>query len=160
MHELGAAMSEFPIDLASAHAAREMGLHVIMGAPNAMRGVSSTVGNLSAQDGIAAGVVDVLASDYYPAAMLQAPFALARRGVLSLHDAVNLVSRNPALAAGLADRGEISAGKQADLAIVEEGDPVRVRATMRAGRWVYNDGACPALSHAEEEAPATVSAVE
>jgi alpha-D-ribose 1-methylphosphonate 5-triphosphate diphosphatase len=38
---------------------------------------------------------------------------------ISLHAAVRLVSANPALAAGLADRGEIAAGKRADLIAVK-----------------------------------------
>jgi imidazolonepropionase-like amidohydrolase len=52
------------------------------------------------------------------------------------------VTRTPAIALGLADRGTVQAGKRADLVVVE-GDPLhdlacmeRVRAVMKAGAWV------------------------
>ena len=52
------------------------------------------------------------------------------------------VTRTPAIALGLADRGTVQPGKRADLVVVE-GDPLhdlacmeRVRAVMKAGAWV------------------------
>ncbi len=136
--EMGVTIAEFPINLAAARAARARGMHTIMGAPNAFRGESNT-GNLSALEGIRAGVVDILGSDYYPAAMLQTPFKLARAGVLPLPEAVRLVTLNPARAAGLHDRGQIAAGQRADLVLVEPGDEVRVRVTLRDGEAIYLD---------------------
>jgi alpha-D-ribose 1-methylphosphonate 5-triphosphate diphosphatase len=101
------------------------------------------VGNLSALDGVRAGVVDILASDYYPAAMLQAPFRAFREGALDLAEAAALVTANPAKAAGLHDRGRIEAGLRADLVLVDDAAYPRVRATLRAGRPVYRDASCP-----------------
>lgn len=135
---MGMTISEFPVNLAAAQAARAHRMHIIMGAPNAYRGGSNT-GNMSAMDGIRAGVVDILASDYYPAAMLQTPFKIAREGVIGLPDAIRLVTANPAAACGLTDRGRIEPGALADLVLVEEGDEIRVRATLRSGEIIYSD---------------------
>lgn len=136
--DMGVTIAEFPINVASAEAARARGMHTIMGAPNAYRGESNT-GNLSAMDGIRAGVVDILASDYYPAAMLQTPFKIVQHGVLPLPEAIRLVTLNPARAAGLTDRGQIAVGQRADLVLVEPGDEVRVRVTLRSGEAIYMD---------------------
>jgi len=57
-----------------------------------------------------------------------------------LHEAIALVSRNPADALGLTDLGQIVAGYAADLVLVEDGSPPRVRATIRRGRLIYWDG--------------------
>jgi alpha-D-ribose 1-methylphosphonate 5-triphosphate diphosphatase len=135
---MGVTIAEFPINVESARAAQQHGMHIIMGAPNAYRGGSNT-GNMSAMDGIRAGVVDILASDYYPAAMLQTPFKIAREGVIGLPDAIRLVTANPAAACGLTDRGRIEPGALADLVLVEEGDEIRVRATLRSGEIIYSD---------------------
>jgi alpha-D-ribose 1-methylphosphonate 5-triphosphate diphosphatase len=137
MDSLGVTISEFPVAMAAAHAARARGMHVAMGAPNALRGTSHS-GNLSARAAIEAGVVDLLAADYAPAAMLHAAWALAAAG-MPLHEAVALVSRNPADALGLTDRGRIVAGHTADLVLVESGTVPRVRATFRRGRPIYWD---------------------
>lgn len=137
MHDLGVTISEFPVSLAAAHAARQRGMHVAMGAPNALRGLSHS-GNLSARDAIAAGLVDLLAADYAPAAMIQAAWALAAAG-MPLHDSVALITANPADALGLTDRGRILVGRAADLVLVESARSPRIRATMRAGRPIYWD---------------------
>lgn len=137
MHELGVSISEFPVALVAAQAARERGMHVAMGAPNALRGLSHS-GNLSARDAIAAGVVDLLAADYAPAAMIQAAWSLATSG-MPLHESVALITANPAAALNLADRGRIAAGCAADLVLIEGGPYARIRATMRAGRPIYWD---------------------
>jgi alpha-D-ribose 1-methylphosphonate 5-triphosphate diphosphatase len=139
MDKMGVSISEFPVTLEAAHAARERGMHVIMGAPNAYRGKSTSDGNLSARDAIRAGVVDILATDYFPAAPLQTAFLLADEGELSLPAAFNLVTKHPAEAMGLTDRGEIAVGKRADLVIVEPGVHHRIRATFRQGRMIYSD---------------------
>jgi alpha-D-ribose 1-methylphosphonate 5-triphosphate diphosphatase len=112
-------ISEFPVDLAVAVEAKRRGLYVVMGAPNVMLGRSHS-NNLSAQDAVKAGVVDILCSDYYPPAMLRAVFLLYKQG-LSITEAVNMVSLNPAKALNIADRtGSIEIGKEADLLIVKE----------------------------------------
>lgn len=149
MAELGATISEFPVTLEAAEEARRRGMHVVMGAPNALRGGSHS-GNLSAMDAIAAGVVDMLAADYHPAALLQAAYAIAARGVLPLHQAVRLIGQNVAEGLGLRERGVLAARHYADIALVEEG-PLRprVRGTLRNGQFIYLDQALAARrSHA------------
>ncbi|HVO43846.1 MAG TPA: alpha-D-ribose 1-methylphosphonate 5-triphosphate diphosphatase [Aggregatilineales bacterium] len=135
---LGVSISEFPVTLEAAQTAKDHGQHVVMGAPNALRGYSHS-GNLSTVDAIKAGVVDILAVDYYPATALHAPFELAAQGLLTLPEAINLVSWNPARAAGFQDRGKIGVGYRADLAIVETTANRRVRGTIRQGTPIYWD---------------------
>ena len=62
------------------------------------------------------GILDILSSDYVPGSLLVAAFALKDVAALGgLPAAINLVTRNPARATGLEDRGTISVGKRADL---------------------------------------------
>ncbi|MBR0568210.1 alpha-D-ribose 1-methylphosphonate 5-triphosphate diphosphatase [Azoarcus sp. L1K30] len=137
MKELGASMSEFPIDLATARAAHGAGLATIFGAPNVMRGGSQS-GNLRAFDAIDAGVADCLCADYAPATMLAAVSLLASRDALPLHAAVRLVTLNPARAAGLHDRGEIAVGKRADLiSVANPGGHAAVTNTWLEGKQVF-----------------------
>ncbi len=150
---LGVTISEFPVNLTAAQAAREHGMHVIMGAPNAYRGESNT-GNLSALDAIQAGMVDILATDYFPAAPLHAAFRIAERGVLPLHESVKLVSQNPADAMGLADRGRLDIGRWADIVLVEtNGTHPRVRGTLRHGVPIFRDSAVFWQSHQQDMQP-------
>jgi alpha-D-ribose 1-methylphosphonate 5-triphosphate diphosphatase len=139
MAELGATISEFPVTLEAAEEAKQRGMHVVMGAPNALRGTSHS-GNLSAMDAIAAGVVDMLAADYHPAALLQAVYVIAARGVLPLHQAIKLIGQNVAEGLGLRERGALAARHYADIALVEEG-PLRprVRGALRNGWFIYLD---------------------
>jgi alpha-D-ribose 1-methylphosphonate 5-triphosphate diphosphatase len=136
---LGARISEFPVTMAAAQEARKFGLATAMGAPNALRGLSYS-GNLSAREAYERGVLDILASDYHPSAMLPAAIALAEAGSGGLPASVALVSANPAKALGLTDRGAIEVGLRADLVIAEHGRLPRVRATFCRGRQVYSDG--------------------
>ncbi len=136
--ELGVTISEFPVTMEAAEHAKSHGMHVVMGAPNALRGYSHS-GNISSIEAIEAGLVDVLAVDYYPAALLHAPFEIAARGVLPLHEAIKLVSANPAAAVKLADRGAITVGLRADLAIIETEPERRVRGTLRGGQPIFWD---------------------
>ena len=152
---MGATISEFPISLESAGAARARGMHTIMGAPNALLGKSHSH-NLSALDGIRAGVVDILAADYHPASMLQSAHSIAAQGILPLHDAVRLVSLNPATAAGLTDRGSLEVGRLADVVVVEMAERPRVRATLRRGRPVYWDGSIAMAAALGELSPQSV----
>ncbi|QRM32803.1 alpha-D-ribose 1-methylphosphonate 5-triphosphate diphosphatase [Microvirga sp. VF16] len=139
MHSLGAAISEFPINLGAAKEAKRLGLAIAMGAPNAVRGLSYS-GNLSAREAYAAGVLDILASDYHPSAILPAVIALGDIGEGGLASSVALASRNPANALGLDDRGQIAEGLRADLVIAERGRMPRLRAALRGGRLVWSDG--------------------
>lgn len=139
MLDVGINLSEFPVSKEAARRAREHGLHVAMGAPNALQGRSLS-GNLSAADAIADGLVDILATDYYPASMLQAAFALVVRGVLPLHQAIKLISENVAHGLRLHDRGQLAVGKLADLVLLDvNGEMPRVHGTLRHGQPVYWD---------------------
>ena len=139
VHGLGATLSEFPVTLEAAQEARRLGMHTVMGAPNALRGQSYS-GNLSARQAYEAGLLDMLASDYHPASILPAVLGLAELRGGSLVAAAALTSANPATALGLADRGAIEPGLLADLVVADRQPVARVRATFRAGRMIYSDG--------------------
>ena len=136
-HREGVSIAEFPTTLEAAAASRELGMATVMGAPNVVRGGSHS-GNASARDLAESGLLDILSSDYVPAALLMGAFRLADAPkVGGLPGAIRLVSKNPAEAAKLFDRGEIAVGRRADLvrARSHHGEPV-VRAVWRAGRRV------------------------
>ncbi len=129
---LGAAFTEFPTTLRAARRAREHGIPVLMGAPNLVRGGSSS-GNVKAGDLALAGLLDVLASDYIPASLLHAVFRLMSEPFnLPPHAAVARAGAAAAAAVGLADRGSIAVGLRADLVRVR---PVDGRPIVR-GVWV------------------------
>lgn len=133
----GVAIAEFPTTEAAARASHEGGLSVLMGAPNVVRGGSHS-GNVSALELAQAGLLDILSSDYVPISLVMGAFDLADvPGVGGLPGAIRLVTKNPALATGLTDRGEIATGKRADLARITlvEGRPV-VREVWRLGARV------------------------
>ena len=130
----GVAIAEFPTTSASAEAAHRNGLAVLMGAPNIVRGGSHS-GNISACKVAANGHLDILSSDYVPASLLLAAFALPENvEAIELPQAISLVSAKPAAAVGFEDRGEITLGKRADLVQVNvsSGRPV-VRRVWREG---------------------------
>ena len=128
----GARICEFPMAEEVGEAARAAGDWVVMGSPNVVRG-GSHLGWASAARLAEAGICTVLSSDYYYPAMLRAALILAGRGVLDLPQAWALISTNPARAAGLSDRGTISAGKRGDITIIDIDVP-QVVATLAAGR--------------------------
>jgi alpha-D-ribose 1-methylphosphonate 5-triphosphate diphosphatase len=132
----GIGISEFPVTMAAASAAREGGMTVIAGAPNIVRGGSHS-GNVSAADLVRAGTVDAFASDYVPAALVEAAFLTARMGAATLPAAIAMVTANPAAMARLPDRGRLETGLRADLVRVRiwQDQPV-VRAVWRAGERV------------------------
>jgi alpha-D-ribose 1-methylphosphonate 5-triphosphate diphosphatase len=72
------------------------------------------------------GVLDALSSDYVPSSLMQAAWLLKREAGFSLSEAIGIVSRKPAAACGLNDRGAIAVGWRADLVRVKEvdGQPV------------------------------------
>ncbi|MBB6449917.1 alpha-D-ribose 1-methylphosphonate 5-triphosphate diphosphatase [Geomicrobium halophilum] len=114
-----ASISEFPITLDIAQAAKEAGLYVVMGAPNIILGGSHN-NNLSALEALKSGAVDVLCSDYYPPAMLQAAFYLYKHGFLSIPESINLISYNPAKALSIESTGALKPGLDADILIVND----------------------------------------
>lgn len=111
----------------------------MMGAPNVMRGKSHS-GNLSGRDAHAAGLLDMLASDYLPSAILPAVLILAQTDPDRLPGALRKATLTPAQALGLADRGEIAIGKRADLILASDSGVGGVYATFVEGRLVYRDG--------------------
>lgn len=129
----GVTICEFPTRIDAARAARELGMVNVMGAPNVVRGGSHS-GNVSALELARLGLLDTLSSDYIPASLLMAAFKLVSHAGFSLPKAVATVSRNPARAAQLNDRGEILTGLRADLiqVNVDHDQPV-VRAVWRGG---------------------------
>ncbi len=136
--ELGVTISEFPVTYEAAERAKSHGMHVVMGSPNALRGYSHN-GNLSTMDAVRAGLVDILAVDYYPATSLHAPFDIVDKGILPLHEAIKLVTTNPAQAVNFTDRGQIVVGLRADLAIVETAPNRRVRGSLSKGQPIFWD---------------------
>jgi alpha-D-ribose 1-methylphosphonate 5-triphosphate diphosphatase len=133
----GVSIAEFPTTVESAAASREAGLATVMGGPNVVRGGSHS-GNVSASHLAEEGLLDILSSDYVPASLLWGALALEKtRGMGGLPGAIRLVSRNPAAATGLTDRGEIAPGKRADLIRVhrDAGNAV-VREVYRQGARV------------------------
>lgn len=133
---LGVAVAEFPIDEETAREAAAHGEPIVFGAPNVVRGGSHT-GCPAAEDMVRAGLCTILASDYYYPALLMAPFLLARRESARFADAWALVSKAPAQAFGLDDRGVVAAGKRADLLLVEDADHPRVVAVIAGGKLVH-----------------------
>jgi alpha-D-ribose 1-methylphosphonate 5-triphosphate diphosphatase len=112
----GMTIAEFPTTVEAASASHRLGMGVLMGAPNVVRGGSHS-GNVAAAALAKEGLLDILSSDYYPASLLQAAFILAApdNTICELPQAVGMVSRAAAQAAGLNDRGEIRVGLRADL---------------------------------------------
>ncbi|MCT4708010.1 alpha-D-ribose 1-methylphosphonate 5-triphosphate diphosphatase [Enterobacteriaceae bacterium H16N7] len=138
-HELGSVIAEFPTTLEAAQASRQHGLSVLMGAPNIVRGGSHS-GNVAAHQLAQAGLLDILSSDYYPASLLDAAFRVAHdeSNSFTLPQAVALVTRNPARALSLEDRGVLAEGKRADMVLAHQhGDHVYVGHVWRQGMRVF-----------------------
>ena len=137
----GARISEFPMNLAAAQAARDGGDWIIYGAPNAARG-GSHLGSPGAGDMIKRGLCDILASDYFYPAMLTAVARLRADGCASLPDLWRLIAANPAAASGLTDRGRIAPGLRADLTLIDwpAGGTPAPRLTLVAGKVAYQAG--------------------
>ena len=134
--EEGVVIAEFPTTVEAALAAREHGLAILAGAPNLVCGRSHS-GNVSACELAQAGLVDILSSDYLLSSALCGAFALHVRHGVSLARAIGAVTRAPAVAAGLEDRGELAPGRRADLVRVRlAGDVPLVRGVWRAGERV------------------------
>jgi alpha-D-ribose 1-methylphosphonate 5-triphosphate diphosphatase len=135
-HADGLSISEFPTSSRAAIHARKLGLTIVMGAPNMVRGGSHS-GNVSAMALAKDDLLDSLSSDYVPASLLAAAFMLVEQAGFRLEQAIATVSANPARAVGLGDRGELRPALRADLVRVRvvDGYPV-VRSVWRGGRQV------------------------
>ncbi|MEQ6889737.1 alpha-D-ribose 1-methylphosphonate 5-triphosphate diphosphatase [Halomonas sp. CS7] len=136
--EYGTRVAEFPTTREAAEASHRHAMAVMMGAPNVVRGGSHS-GNIAAAELVRLGVLDILSSDYYPAALLDAVFRVAEMdGGYSLPRAVATATRNPAAAVGLEDRGRLAQGLRADLLRTRlvDGHPL-VQRVWSAGRQVH-----------------------
>ena len=129
----GIRISEFPVTMEAALAAKRAGIRVIAGAPNIVRGGSHS-GNVSAMDLVRAGAVDAFASDYVPPSLIEAAFQCAREGQVSLAAAVAMISDHPARMSGLPDRGRLDPGLRADVV------RVRLHVTLPIVRQVWRSG--------------------
>jgi alpha-D-ribose 1-methylphosphonate 5-triphosphate diphosphatase len=132
----GIRISEFPVTMLAAKAAKAHGMTVIAGAPNIVRGGSHS-GNVSAAELVRAGAVDAFASDYVPASLVEAAFLCVEQTGITLPQSIALITERPARMARLPDRGRLSPGLRADLVRVRvhQGLPV-VRQVWRAGERV------------------------
>ncbi len=129
----GIRISEFPVSMIAAKAAKAAGMQVIAGAPNIVRGGSHS-GNVNASDLVAAGAVDAFASDYVPPSLVEAAFQVAREARIGLSAAIAMVAEHPARMAGLADRGRLEVGLRADVV------RVRLHETLPIVRQVWSAG--------------------
>lgn len=129
---LGMAVSEFPMTKAVAADATAAGEHVVMGAPNVMRG-GSHLGNLSAEEAVREDICTILASDYYYPSQMAATEHLVTRGVRPIETAWDLVSKNAAASMRLSDRGQLAPDLRADVVVVDCTGPWRVVHSIAAG---------------------------
>ena len=126
----GVQFAEFPTTEEAAAACRAHCIKVMMGGPNLVRGGSHS-GNVAAKELAEAGLLDILSSDYVPSSLLSGALFLGdlwgdvARGVAT-------VTKAPAAATGLADRGTLRQGLRADVIRV-----ARIgRAAALRGVWV------------------------
>src|SRR5262249_40122369 len=135
---LGATVAEFPVTFEAAEHARELGMSIVVGAPNIIRGGSSS-GNLPATDLIQRGLADVVCADYHAPSLLPAIFKLVRDGLVDVPTGMRMLSINPARAVGLSDRGAIELGLRADLVVarLDEAGLPHVEATLTGGRPAF-----------------------
>ena len=109
----GVQLAEFPTTMCAARACRDRNLAVVAGAPNLVCG-QSHYGNIAVSELAAEGLIDVLSSDYVPAALLQSAIRLGEIWG-DLARALATVTSQPARRAGLSDRGCLKIGQRADL---------------------------------------------
>jgi len=131
----GIRLAEFPTTVEAARACHDHGIAVMMGAPNLIRGGSHS-GNVAAGELAELDLLDIVSSDYVPAALLSSALLLGdmwgntARGIAT-------VTKAPADASGLTDRGRIATGERADMIRVARiGDAPMVRSTWVQGKRV------------------------
>jgi alpha-D-ribose 1-methylphosphonate 5-triphosphate diphosphatase len=130
-------VAEFPTTMEAARGLHKAGIGILMGAPNVVRGGSHS-GNIAAVDLAREGLLDILSSDYIPSSLLMAALQLPQHvPAIDLAAAVRTVTKTPAEAVGLPDRGEIAVGKRADLIRVHVARDIPVvRCVWREGHRV------------------------
>src|SRR5581483_5567565 len=129
--------AEFPTTMEAARGLHQAGIDILMGAPNVVRGGSHS-GNIAAVDLAREGLLDILSSDYVPSSLLMGALQLPKHvPAIDLAAAVRTVTKTPAEAVGLSDRGEIAVGKRADVIRVHVARDIPVvRSVWREGRRV------------------------
>jgi alpha-D-ribose 1-methylphosphonate 5-triphosphate diphosphatase len=130
-------VAEFPTTMEAARGLHQAGIGILMGAPNVVRGGSHS-GNIAAVELAREGLLDILSSDYIPSSLLMGALQLPGRvPAIDLASAVRTVTKRPAEAVGLNDRGEIAVGKRADIIRVHVARDVPVvRTVWREGHRV------------------------
>jgi alpha-D-ribose 1-methylphosphonate 5-triphosphate diphosphatase len=130
-------VAEFPTTMEAARGLHKAGIGILMGAPNVVRGGSHS-GNIAAVDLAREGLLDILSSDYIPSSLLMAALQLPRHvPAIDLAAAIRTVTKTPAEAVDLPDRGEIAVGKRADLIRVHVARDIPVvRSVWREGHRV------------------------
>src|SRR5437899_9371990 len=130
-------VAEFPTTMQAARGLHQAGSGILMGAPSVVRGGSHS-GNIAAVDLARKGLLDILSSDYIPSSLLMAALQLPQPvPAIDLASAIRTVTKTPAEAVGLADRGEIAIGKRADLIRVHVARDIPVvRSVWREGHRV------------------------
>jgi alpha-D-ribose 1-methylphosphonate 5-triphosphate diphosphatase len=127
-------VAEFPTTMEAARGLHRAGIGILMGAPNVVRGGSHS-GNIAAIDLAREGLLDILSSDYIPSSLLMAALQLPQHvSAIDLASAIRTVTKAPAEAVGLFDRGEIAPGKRADII------RVHVAADLPVVRSVWREG--------------------
>ena len=131
----GATFAEFPTTIEAAQECRTRGIHVMMGAPNLIRGGSHS-GNVAAKDLAQLDLLDILSSDYVPSALLTAALMLGDQWS-DLPRGVATVTQAPAQATGLSDRGRLQIGLRADvIRVARLAQAAAVRGVWVGGRRV------------------------
>ena len=133
--EVRCVLAEFPTTMEAAAECNDAGMAVMMGAPNLMRGKSHS-GNISADELVAPGYLQILSSDYVPSTLLRAAVKLAHR-IDNISAAMATVTSEPARVTGLDDRGRLAVGLRADMLRfgIEEIHPI-IRGVWSGGRQV------------------------
>jgi alpha-D-ribose 1-methylphosphonate 5-triphosphate diphosphatase len=129
----GIHLAEFPTTVEAAQACRDHGIAVMMGAPNLIRGGSHS-GNVAAGELAELDLLDIVSSDYVPAALLAAGLLLGDMWGNTARG-IKTITQTPARASGLMDRGDIAIGQRADMIRVKR----IANAPVLRGTWVQGN---------------------
>lgn len=130
---------EFPTKLDVSAYSKEKGLYNVVGSPNLIRG-QSIYGNMSATQAVKKGLVDIICSDYKISTLLPSIFKLSSEQNIMLHDLMQLVTINPAIALKISHKvGSIEIGKVADLIFIKViNNYPHVQGMIKNGKVLFN----------------------
>ncbi len=130
----GVVLAEFPTTIDAAKEAHSNGLLVLMGAPNVVLGGSHS-GNVSAMELVELDLVDIISSDYVPRSLLQSIFIISKQASQPLHEAIKLITSNPAKAINLDNKiGSLEVGKKANfITVCDDGVVPRILEVYKQG---------------------------